>query len=261
MVEGDNKQNPTASGNQRADNTPTVATPIPDKQTKPECHCCKKQPGYKIALEVGTFFFALAGAVIASFAVHYYNKQWQEMHQQTVIQRNASINSERAWVALYPGPVSATVANNIPGPRSLKMDLQIRNDGKTPGKHIVADIVLEVIREGQVPSFSYDVASTQYTQKVLFASSPVTIPAWIARDIGNGNTEPRILSAAEWQELMDGKGWVAAYGRVAYDDIFGKPHWQHFCTWFTPLPNYPIGLRGKACSDYNDTDNSNIDEK
>jgi hypothetical protein len=47
------------------------------------------------------------------------------------------------------------------------------------------------------------------------------------------NGEPLPLTAQEYSDVMDsGKSYVAVYGIVRYDDIFGIHHWTKFCKFF-----------------------------
>ena len=38
-------------------------------------------------------------------------------------------------------------------------------------------------------------------------------------------TSPKITAIA------DGKSYVAIYGIITYDDVFGDHHWTKFCSW------------------------------
>jgi hypothetical protein len=67
--------------------------------------------------------------------------------------------------------------------------------------------------------------------------------------------ESRILSASEYQELLDGKAYVAFYGRISYFDIFGTFHWVNFCGFGSPSSK-SIMVNTKKCVDYNDIDNN-----
>ena len=42
---------------------------------------------------------------------------------------------------------------------------------------------------------------------------------------------PRLLTQVEADDLLNGRRYMAVYGMGQYYDIFGNPHWFHFCQW------------------------------
>jgi len=230
--------------------------PVQDK-----CRSGEKYPRYKIALETLTLLFAIGAAAAAGFAIHYYNRQWQEMRKQTVIQRNTSITTERAWLALTSG--STRYLPNAQNLRTVTVDMEIRNTGKTSARQVFAQVQVNVVRNGQkvVLEYSPNSAITQVSM-VLLANDSFNFVAPLQHTDAHGVMEAITLSPADWQQLLDGKGFIVTYGRLTYIDSFGRWHWHHFCSWTSPsgLEHAANGFTAQNCTAYNEMDQINLDD-
>jgi hypothetical protein len=65
--------------------------------------------------------------------------------------------------------------------------------------------------------------------------------------------KPRSLSAADIQQLIDGKDYVVVYGVISYSDVFGKSHFQQICLWSYLAPK-PVVIDSSACTNFNRID-------
>lgn len=257
MIQGSNEQDPT----QESDNSPAQTAPvtaaIPDEATKAKCHCGEKPPRYKIALEILTLFFAIGSAVAAGVAVHYYNQQWQEMHKQTVIQRNVSVTTERAWLALSSGDVHVG-APNAHKLRLVVVDMQITNSGKTPAKQVFAEVVIDIVRNRVKWNAHYDgLPPTSQILNVILAGDSSKFSASLQHAAATG-TEPTLFSEADWQQLVEGRDYIVVYARMTYRDSFGRWHWQHFCSWSAFAQGE---FSAQNCTAYNDMDRIDLDDE
>lgn len=257
MNHGSNELDPTHEGNNSPGQTAPIAAAVPNEATKAKCHCGEKYPRYKITLEILTLLFAIGSAVAACFAVYYYNSQWQEMHKQTVIQRNVSVTTERAWLAMTSGNVRI----GAPDAKKLRLavvDMQITNSGKTPAKQIFAEVIVDVVRNNAKWNADYNsLPSTGQTTNVILAGDSSKFSASLQRAAATG-TEPTLLSEADWQQLVEGRDYIIVYGRMTYRDSFGRWHWQHFCSWSAFAQGE---FSAQDCTAYNDMDQTDLDDE
>jgi hypothetical protein len=255
-VEGDNRQEPKKHGDQSAHHPSAIAAAIPNNETKTDCHNCKGYPGYKIALEILTLLFAIASAIAAGFAVHYYNFQWREMHKQTVIQRNVSVTTERAWLAVTSGAIH--FVPNAKGLRAVFVDMEVRNSGKTPAKQVLAEVVVDIVPNGRKWSAEYNPPTTGQIANVLLANDSMKFTATVQHLSPSGGGEQTLLSQADWQQLIEGREYIVTYSRMTYRDSFGRWHWQHFCSWSSPIHGQ---FSATDCTSYNDMDQTDLDDE
>jgi hypothetical protein len=66
-----------------------------------------------------------------------------------------------------------------------------------------------------------------------------------------GKTESWLLSKEELTSLKAGDTYVAAHGKVTYDDVYGVPHWSQICSW---TPYARGGYNALSCTKYNTVD-------
>ena len=103
----------TDSTNQNIEtDSPFTANVPPAQNSSENCYeCCHhKTPWGKILLDIG-MLLATAGAFgAAGYYAHISRKMWNEMQEQTRIQRNASVNAERPWIKL----IDVTTRGNNP---------------------------------------------------------------------------------------------------------------------------------------------------
>jgi len=152
-----------------------------------------------------------------------YKKQWDVMREQSNL-LNASIQEatktreveNRAYVGIKEITMNATVKSK----KDIEIILTIENTGKTPARASkLTSVAHGFFRQDRlIPRESL---VTQYyapTQFELLAgnSHPASIPIKALTDEAYkivANTEQRLY----------------IWGRVEYDDVFGKSHWTPFC--------------------------------
>jgi hypothetical protein len=194
--------------------------------------------GWRTLLEMIAIPFAIGYAVVTWL-------QWRDLR------RNFKID-QRAWLFVAEN-ARPSLAVNIALPASIN----ITNTGKTPGRHILADIYIEIVQNGSAPHLdSLRFGYIGHTG-LLLPNSPITVPARRERHKINGGPHDALddpLTQGELESLMRGDSWIAMHGIVRYRDIFQIEHWTKFCFWNNPLRagDYSSG----SCTAYNAVDDN-----
>ena len=174
--------------------------------------------------------------------------------------RKTSEREDRAWVAVHPvGPLH--IAANEP----LEITFTLMNTGKSPARHIVTDVWVQVVPIKDSPDLSENGIRLIADTGDLFQND-VNIPDNDPYSVIHGSrqkstsprthdTDPWPMSEAEYAAFMDGKVYVVGSARVEYDDIFHVRHWTRFCASHLVRPGRdPDGLA--ACAAYNKEDDT-----
>jgi hypothetical protein len=190
---------------------------------------------------VAAFTFVLAVAAIYQFSIM--NGQLDSMRKD-----------QRAWVTVSVGDPQFT-KDGASGNMTVSVPAVVTNSGKTPARQSSTDIVVDTVENGQSPTFAFDdVPRTWSTIGVILPNAPFKVDAPMLRSLVKGHPEPRVLSTADYQELVDGKDYIVICARSTYVDIFGKAHWHHFCAFNSPSTKGTL-VTARACTNYNDVDN------
>jgi uncharacterized repeat protein (TIGR01451 family) len=148
-----------------------------------------------------------------------------------------------------PGSDISSVHADVGQP--MTYPLGIKNTGKTPARNMIAKIFLDIIDSDQEPPLSR-VADATYergiiTAGILFPDSDIKQP--IIRPTQDGKA--RLTTDSEVKALQEGKAYIAIYGIITYDDVFGVHHWTKFCKW-QGVPNSTY--HASQCTAYNSVD-------
>ena len=143
---------------------------------------------------------------------------------------------ERAWISIVPSP------SPVAGPNgTMLVQAQVQNVGKTPARLVDGVMIGTILKNEEIPDFTaIRNPHTALHYPTLFQNIPAPTNLPILRYAADAGVP------VSPQEIADGKSYIVAYGQLTFDDIFGSPHWTHFCT------SYPIIT--KKCVQYNDTD-------
>ncbi len=249
--------------NQEANNSapPSVASPATQPCPQhPEITCNTNRDWIDkttLAFEGFGLFLLLVYTVATIIYACITHRQWKEMQTQTSIQRDASINSERAWVGL-DGRITIDVLETVP---RLKVEshYSIKNFGNGPALKVVpsgwfwtdaktlsnlADSACKVVKE--------------FTTGTVPHAPNITLPGPIGSTLFPSQPDKETIGSHDdpWQgEGQPGLKHFWFIGCVAYLDQFQVVHWTRFCMEpdFFPHPiNKDIPL--KFCALYNDTD-------
>lgn len=188
---------------------------------------------YKLVLETVAVVGGLAVLII-------YFLQWRVMDKSLTV-------DERAWLKVdLTG--KAMVAENVP----ILTNITVSNAGKTPAKHIAVATTIEVVSNGEAPQFTAAHDVSLYTENLLFPGEATSPPIEVkSLQAGIPFAVPKPLSHDDYQRLIQGKAWIAIYGKITYEDFFGESRWVKFCAWNSPSIQ-PTMVSARSCSNFND---------
>lgn len=107
----------------------------------------------------------------------------------------------------------------------FRVILTIKNIGPTPAKKCRAYYVIEPVKVGERPNFSY--ANNRLVQ--MGNLSPATEQrAYLNPMINEETKEPALMTSEVLEQLTNGTMQLVAHGRVDYEDVFGRAHWFTF---------------------------------
>jgi hypothetical protein len=191
---------------------------------------------------ISLFTMVLAAASIYQFII--LNGQLDVMRKE-----------QRAW--MYPRNNGIQVEVGKP----LVVGVTWQNTGRTPAKNVSGVFRAEILAYGITPTF--DLSDSNLTTRF---ESKMTLPGGPPMPFGLTSRalipETQVTSAQDLtQEIVEkyysNQVWVAAYGKVTYDDIFNVRHWISICNaeFFIRkdiMYSSPIG--NEACAAYNNAD-------
>jgi hypothetical protein len=188
----------------------------------------------------------LVGVVIATLTGFILSNQLHEMK-----------TDQRAWVTMSLGSVQFPSNISDISRVQVRAPLTVNNVGKTAARNLHSKVIMEYEVNGQYSDFVYDHRiRAESTSGIMFPTVQQTMPIFFVE--GNPNdkngSQPRFLTASEYQDLIKGDGYMVVYGETTYTDIFGTNHWMHYCTFFVSPQAVSVTVTAKGCTDYNDTD-------
>jgi hypothetical protein len=161
-------------------------------------------------------------------------------------------NDERAWVAAVeiaspPEFPKIEIGNTAPTAKYLV------NFGKTPGIQVIHKMEERIFCNGFPDDPPYRIPPQG--KKVY---GPSAGPIWPNEKIQMQYEKlGHPITEQEWNSFMSGDCLLFLYGTVNYCDVFGKAHYQHFCSvWYTGSPHNFM-----ACTSYNDGDAEHHEDK
>ena len=167
---------------------------------------------------------------------------------------------QRAWLkfeAYSDAPSGAERFNTqITTGQPITYPLRVENIGKTPAKHIVMKIFVDIIDcthdvpldhvEGAKVGSPYPFGLIQ--AGIVFPNQDFKQP--VVRPMKGGG--PLVATDSEVRTITDGTAYLAIYGIITYDDVFSTPHWTKFCKWIATNGNF----RAEKCTNYNSVDDN-----
>lgn len=224
---------------------------------------------------------AVAAATVYAFIT---KCQFSEMKKQT----DANFNGQAGWLEVLVENVQIT-GIDIAGNRAAYTNLWIRDRGLSPVTKVNTSLVIRTISVGQVPSFTFDGPKTCQEVGIIYpdhskseepdlaASNNAPTTVWLNNDANSiklpdceAATIPALqpakqISPVEYQQLIDGKMVIVAYGKTLYTDIYKRRHTEFMCRVLPVAEGIAshagtvltspaaIALR-RACLRYNDID-------
>lgn len=194
----------------------------------------KRTFNYKIVLETTAVFAGLAVLVVYAWQLY-------------VMQRQLRLD-QRAWVGFVLPERFPLEGTSIPA------TIQITSFGKTPARQVEANMIATVYKKGEQPNFNLGIgqAHNRVYTGVVFPNAPFPITIQVKKY--NPFPPAEIISPADLsKELAAGTSYIIFLGEIKYLDIFGKPHWTHFCTGTGIAMATELDIL-KKCTTYNDVD-------
>jgi len=165
---------------------------------------------------------------------------------------DASIESsrldQRAWIGVTEAVPPATM-DEFHKPTFIKegfpvfLGVVITNSGKSPARKAVS--LINTILLPKTTEFSPYYGTPEFAKNV----KPGIDVIFPGMRMTQTPTPRAPLNAAEVQIIKSGESIFYMYGKIGYEDVFGKPHWTTFCMFLART-----GDRFYSCHTYNDAD-------
>jgi hypothetical protein len=155
-------------------------------------------------------------------------------------------SQQRAYMAITPSPKAIKLEDFT----AQHLTVELKNVGRSAASKILYEFVLEFPKALEQPSFDYGKIHTIGTVGPLFPESDPTPVEVYTFD----NQSHILLMTDELrEELKSGKRYLAIFGIVKYEDIFGE-WWTQMCGW-KPFPQLAAGeskqFNAPTCVAYN----------
>jgi hypothetical protein len=170
----------------------------------------------------------------------------------SAIQRQMQ-QDQRPWIALSFVSTEIQVQGlRITENEPLRIPVRTINTGKTPARKVVANIFVEIVKNGESPKLDLaKVPPSKLLFGILFPNNPSVDLVFRMRKKGAAEAAFDALSSTEFQGLNSKTVYIAVYGRIDYVDVFNIPRWTKFCGWTSGSPGY---YSAQACTAYNSVD-------
>jgi len=178
------------------------------------------------------------------------SQQQVKAAQDSVIAvQNQVAQEQRARLVFDPPAVSTKYIVGQP----IALTILVKNIGRTPARNYVGRAIIEIVKQGHPPTFSYRRSQMFNRAGAVFQNFGIPFQILTTKDNPQleSRAEPAPLSEADFENVHSGKAYIAVYGRFDYQDIFGKPHWLTFCFYEDPSGT-PVSAY--KCTQYNDVD-------
>jgi hypothetical protein len=255
----------TESNKQSGESTPEVSSTTAQPQSKPSPHCykitCDKKRDWIDKATLGLEGFGLFVLIVYTIATIVYAcityRMWGQMQEQTRIQRDAGINSERAWLGLA-GPIKIEAFSNAPPRMLLIASYRIKNFGHGPAFKATSNgwfsDSFDDTESWAKHSCELSMPFTEGTVPVKGGPQPPAMGHLLFRDqeFEDSIGDRHQAFSREYNPKLQ-KIWFT--GCMTYKDQFGSSHWTRFCMTspagtVTIDENVPL----HSCNLYNDTD-------
>jgi hypothetical protein len=139
---------------------------------------------------------------------------------------------QRAWLNIKSIGIDRPTPGNPVG-----IAVNMTNTGKTVARHVV---FLTVLQETKGPIGAFEIEGAPHKFAVAFPNANYS-------SIGTGK---RLLTKDDIEEIKSGKQRIYIFGRITYDDVFGKSHFTQFCGIYS----YQVNAMDSCAEPYADAD-------
>jgi hypothetical protein len=185
----------------------------------------------KISMLLVLFTFVLAFATL---------RLWLATRDLVVDAEDTAERQLRAYV--YIGSADTNMKTNPDGTSTFTYTPAIKVFGMTPAAWVSPSWDLQIFpawSPGKFPKLPLSV--TRIDLVAVPSQNPYPL-----------ETKSLVLQATDIASLQEKSTMIVAFGRVTYNDVFGKPRWTDFCTtldWQEANSN-----KAETCPEHNDAD-------
>jgi len=196
-----------------------------------------------------------------------YRQQLAEMQKQSTDTHNFAVATadqalavtQSASAHLIPKKTPAFVEFNQP----ILVPIDILNVGHSRASHVAIKMVAEFIPRTADPDFSYPSKNIWSVKgndwDVGVSLSDILLRKGSSVSVYDTEGKPLVADEKMVSDYRSGQKDVVLYGEIAYVDVFGVKHWNHFCSVFQNLGEGIIADNGHhKCTNYNQTDSSGL---
>ena len=176
-----------------------------------------RQHGTQISIRNWTAAAVVAASIYAAIAAC-----------QLYLTYSANMIDQRAWVGANKFSSSIITGSGEPyikADTELRFIAQFSNFGKTPARETRTDIVFKFLPKGEVLKPTFEQTSPPITPSVVVVQPGAV---HFMQSLPTTFSEPQIEAAKQAKLIL------YVYGRIRYQDIFGKQHLTNFCSFITP---------------------------
>jgi hypothetical protein len=218
-----------------------------------------KTPWLKILFDGSALLLGALTLIVLSIYACDTHRMWQEMQEQTRIQRNTGINAQRAWVGL-DAPITLDAVEISPMAIRIDGHYTIKNFGQGPALKVIQFgnfVDLDATEEIQKrEADSYCDGAVKFTGGTVPVGGELEQPPPFGYTLFPDQWHPEIIQVRGKELPKKTARFMRFIGCVAYLDQFREIHWARFCMERKPDDLIPVGKIPKLdfCAMYNDTD-------
>jgi hypothetical protein len=122
----------------------------------------------------------------------------------------------------------------------ILVPFRLVNIGKTPARTIEGFVIVEELRKGEHPTFSYRAErATPIRSGILYPGSEYAETTAI-NEFAEGRKSV-VVTGAKRKQFEDGTTIFNVWGRLTYFDVFQQQHWVQFCHAIAQNPSAKTG--------------------
>jgi hypothetical protein len=147
--------------------------------------------------------------------------------QQSIQAFNATVDQfrldQRAW--LVPGFTGTHIDNS----GYVRQDARINNNGKTPATNYHAEFMIVPVSPNNIPRFDFPPWEYSANGPLIFPNTNFPFSFGVTQGSPGNPThaEPMQIDKPRFDK---GELLLLVYGRITYDDVFGRHHFVHICS-------------------------------
>jgi hypothetical protein len=157
---------------------------------------------------------------------------------------------QRAWISV------GLIDNQLFDGQPIQSPVVIGNTGKTPALKVKGDIVLQLLKPNETPTFIYGSGHprSHIPEVTMLPNQQIHLSAAALQKVQGPNPDVILATPTIRKQLESENLLIAVHGNITYTDIFGLQHWVHFCSFGKGGSSKGPNLGAEKCDEYNDVD-------